>query len=205
MIPLSPSFDAGLALAHRIHREQTKKGTDVPYLAHILSVTAIVLEDGGDETQAIAALLHDAIEDAQPVMTAADVRKEIHDHFGEDVLEIVEHCTDTDQHPKPPWRDRKVAYVASLAHAPSTALRVSAADKLSNVRAIIRDYRQLGDAVWSRFNPGAGKAGVIGYYRALADVFSARMPGALAGDLDRAVQVLEELSGHRGAWPPSEV
>jgi (p)ppGpp synthase/HD superfamily hydrolase len=192
---LSNRIDFAFALAHRIHRQQARKGTEIPYLAHLLGVTAIVLEYGGDENEAIAALLHDAIEDAPPEIGVQKVRDEIRQQFGDDVLEIVEHCTDTDVQPKPPWRARKAAYVAAIEHAPAMALRVSAADKLHNVQSLIRDYRSVGDELWPRFNPEAGKAGILWYYRALANVFNVRMPGALADDLDRAVRVFEELTG----------
>lgn len=200
---LSQRIDAAVVLAHRVHRLQTRKGTQIPYLAHLLGVTAIVLEYGGSETEAIAALLHDTIEDAPADIAAAGVRKLIRESFDEDVLEIVEHCTDSDVQPKPPWRERKTRYLAALEHAPASALRVSAADKLHNVQSLIRDYRAHGEALWGRFNPEAGRAGILGYYRALAEAFKVRMPGALAEDLDRAVTTLEVLAGEPGEWPPA--
>src|SRR5688572_17027721 len=132
-VPLSGRFDAALDLAHQVHRIQARKGTQVPYVAHVLGVATIVLEYGGDENEAIAALLHDAIEDAPADTGAAGVRAAILEQFGDEVLSLVEHCTDTDLQPKPPWPARKAAYVASLEHAPKGALRVSAADKLHNV------------------------------------------------------------------------
>jgi (p)ppGpp synthase/HD superfamily hydrolase len=190
---LSDRFDNALVFAHRIHRQQARKGTQIPYIAHVLGVAAIVMEYGGDENEAIAALLHDAIEDAPADVGADDVRRAIGEQFGNAVLAIVEHCTDTDVQPKPPWRERKAAYVASLEHAPDAALRVSAADKLHNVRALIREYRAVGDPLWLRFNPDAGQQGTLGYYRALVRVFTRRMPGALADDLERAVTELEQI------------
>ena len=198
---LSNRVVIALDLAHRIHRKQARKGTQIPYIAHLLGVAAIVLEDGGSEDEAIAALLHDGIEDAPPEMGVAQVRREIRDNFGNDVLDIVEHCTDTDVQPKPPWPARKAAYVAALADAPVSALRVSAADKLHNVRSLIRDYRAVGDALWSRFNPEAGKAGTLGYYQRLAEVFKQRIPGPLSDDLARDVHTLEALTGF-GDCPP---
>jgi (p)ppGpp synthase/HD superfamily hydrolase len=161
-----------------------------------LGVAAIVLEYGGSEAEATAALLHDSIEDAPPEMGVARVRHEILKRFGNDVLDIVEHCTDTDVQPKPPWQPRKAAYLARLEHAPAIALRVSAADKLHNVRSLIRDYRDVGDALWGRFNPEAGKAGTLWYYRALAGAFARRMPGPLADDLAREVRILEQLTSY---------
>jgi (p)ppGpp synthase/HD superfamily hydrolase len=188
--PLSARFDAALVFAHRIHRHQARKGTTVPYVAHVLGVAAIVLEYGGGENEAIAALLHDAIEDAPPELGPHEVRRMIDGQFGAGVLSIVEHCTDTDEQPKPSWPARKRAYLASLEDAPSDALRVSAADKLHNVRALIRDYRALGDALWERFNPEAGKVRTLDYYRALAGVFARRNPGPLSNDLAAAVAEL---------------
>ena len=193
--PLTIRFDSAFMLAHRIHRGQARKGSQIPYIAHVMGVAALVLEYGGNETEAIAALLHDAIEDAPADMGAQGVRREIGDTFGEEVLAIVEHCTDTDVQPKPPWQERKAAYVAAVQHAPLFALRVSAADKFHNVRSLIRDYRSVGEKLWARFNPEAGKSGTLWYYRSLADVFKDRMPGPLADDLDRAVSTLEALTG----------
>lgn len=197
--PLSARFDAAFMLAHRIHRPQARKGSQIPYIAHVMGVAALVLEYGGNETEAIAALLHDAIEDAPADMGAQVVRREIRNAFGEEVLAIVEHCTDTDVQPKPPWRARKSAYVAAVEHAPTPALRVSAADKFHNVQSLIRDYRSFGDELWVRFNPEAGMSGTLWYYRSLAELFKNRMPGSLADDLDRAVDTLEALADrHRG-------
>jgi (p)ppGpp synthase/HD superfamily hydrolase len=192
--PLTDRFDRAVELAHRIHRQQARKGTQIPYLAHVLGVAGIVLEYGGNEDEAIAALLHDTIEDAPPDFPAAKVRSEIRAAFGDLVLTIVEHCTDTDVQPKPPWRARKAEYLAALEHAPAIALRVSAADKLHNVRALIRDYRSNGELLWQRFNPEAGKSGTLGYYRALVDVFKRRMPGPLTDDLERELIALEHLA-----------
>ena len=195
---LSSRFDDAFAVAQRVHREQTRKGTEVPYIAHVMGVAALVLEFDGSETEAIAALLHDALEDAPPDFDAHRVREIITVRFGLEVLAIVEHCTDTTEQPKPLWRTRKRRYIEEAEHAPPSAMKVSAADKLHNVRSLIRDYRRLGDALWSRFNPDASQSGVLGYYRALADIYLRRMPGSLADELDRAVRELEELTGERG-------
>jgi (p)ppGpp synthase/HD superfamily hydrolase len=125
-----------------------------------------VLEHGGSEVQAIAALLHDSIEDAPAGTTPNQVRQDIRAQFGEEVLNIVEHCTDTDVQPKPPWVERKTKYLANLAAAGpdgDDALLVSAADKLHNVQSLLRDYRVVGDALWERFNKDAGPKGTLGY------------------------------------------
>ena len=198
---LSERFDEALAFAHRVHRRQTRKGTRVPYFAHVIGVASLVLEYGGTEDEAIGALLHDALEDAPDDLPASQVRTIIAERFGSAVLDIVEHCTDTDVKPKPPWRERKQRYVAAAEHAPFSAMKVSAADKLHNVRALIRDFRVEGDALWTRFNPEAGQSGTIGYQRALAELYHRRMPGPLADDLCRGVSELEALTGEKGRWP----
>ncbi len=179
-VPLSSRFDAALALAHRVHRRQARKGTQVPYISHVLGVASIVLEYGGTEDEAIAALLHDALEDAPDDLPAEDVRRLIAEGFGDAVLDIVEDCTDTTVQPKPPWRERKARYVARAEHASLAAMRVSAADKLHN--------------------PETGQSGTLGYYRALADIYKRRLPGPLADDLDLAVGDLEKLTHEPGQW-----
>lgn len=192
---LSERFDRALLLAHRVHRLQHRKGRPVPYIAHLLAVAAVTLDYGGSEDQAIAALLHDALEDTQG-MTPRELRAVIHGEFGDLVLQIVEDCTDTDAQPKPPWRARKEQYIAHLrAHAHEQSLIVSAADKLHNVQSLVRDHRHEGDATFARFNKEAGKSGTVWYYRSLAEVFLERMPGRLADDLDRAVRELEAAAG----------
>src|SRR5436309_13050206 len=147
--PLGERFADALAYAADVHRDQVRKSTAIPYVAHLLAVAARVLEDGGREGEAIAALLHDAPEDQGGEARLADIR----DRFGDRVADIVEACSDTFESPKPPWRGRKEAYLAHLRD-PATAidvLRVSAADKLNNATAILRDLRQLGPRVWERF------------------------------------------------------
>jgi (p)ppGpp synthase/HD superfamily hydrolase len=192
---LSERFDAALALAHQVHRRQMRKGSQVPYIGHLLGVASIVIEYGGNETEAIAALLHDALEDAPDDLGVERVRAMIAEQFGLDVLAIVEHCSDTTEQPKPPWPARKRRYIAAAEHAPRPALFVSAADKLHNVCALMRDYRREGDALWIRLNAEAGKARTVGYYRALADLYLRRLPGPLADDLARFVHEFEEITG----------
>lgn len=149
------------AMAHELHRDQRLKGANRPYLAHLMDVAALVAGYDGDEEQVIAALLHDAVEDqgGRPVLDR------IRDRFGERVAAYVECCSDTDQTPKPPWRERKAAFIARAgAFSPEVRLIV-AADKLANVRSMIRDYRQVGDRLWERFN--GGRDGTLWYHEEL--------------------------------------
>ena len=182
-------FEEALALAHQLHADQTRKGTTIPYIGHLLAVTAIVIENGGTEDEAIAALLHDAIEDAG----GDPIRNTLRKRFGENVLDIVEGLTDTDQMPKPPWRARKEAYLAHLSEASSAVLLVSLADKIHNAGSILRDLRNEGDSVWSRFT--GGRDGTLWYYRALVEAFRARGPfTAMVDELNRVVSEIERLA-----------
>src|SRR6266404_2865900 len=147
---LSRQFEKALVYATRAHRDQTRKKTGIPYIAHILGVTAIAMEYGANETEAIAALLHDAVEDCGGAKRLRDIERK----FGKAVAKIVDGCTDTDQTPKPPWLERKKAYVAHARLASMPTKLVSASDKLHNVRAILMDYRQEGEKLWSRFSRG---------------------------------------------------
>jgi (p)ppGpp synthase/HD superfamily hydrolase len=150
-------------------------------------VTSIVIESGASENQAIAALLHDSAEDQGGRETLERIRAE----FGDQVAEIVESCSDSLGEPKPPWKERKRSYLEHLEHAGEPALLVSLADKLHNVRTIVVDYRDLGEALWDRFN--AGRDDVLAYYRSLAAIFSRRIPGALATELAVTVAELDGL------------
>ena len=209
--PLGSRFSDAIVFAAELHRLQRRKGTQIPYMSHILGVTSIVLEYGADEDEAIAAVLHDAIEDAPGSLgpnKAATVRDFIRFKFGARVLEIVECCTDADVEPKPAWRQRKEQYVSRIAHEPASALLVSAADKLHNVRAILKDFRTGGPTVFDRFNAAAGAEGTIGYYRGLANAFQIRIPnlddprlGDLVAEVDTTVTELEREVGIVGQWP----
>ncbi|MEY2568529.1 MAG: hypothetical protein QOE35_3058 [Actinomycetota bacterium] len=183
---LGQRFQAALVDAARLHRDQVRKQTQVPYVSHLLAVCALVLEDGGDENEAIAALLHDAVED----QGGAAVLEHIDDLFGQEVATIVAGCSDTDQTPKPPWRLRKEAFIARLADpATSTSvLRVAAADKLHNARSVLAERQVIGDIVWDRFN--AGKDEQLWYYRAVVEVLRTRFPGRLTDELADVVQRL---------------
>jgi (p)ppGpp synthase/HD superfamily hydrolase len=187
---LSPQFEKALTYATRIHGGQLRKKTRIPYIAHILGVAAIAMEYGANETEAIGALLHDAVEDCGGAKRLRDIERK----FGKDVAKIVEGCTDTDQTPKPPWRNRKKAYVAHVRHAPMSTKLVSASDKLHNVRAILMDYRQEGEKLWSRFN--AGKQGALWYYRALVNALNGKRIQPLVQELDRTLTQLELLSNN---------
>ncbi len=187
-VTLSARFDEALGYARRLHAAQVCKGTAIPYIAHLLAVTAIVLEHGGEEDEAIAALLHDAVEDQGGSATRTEIRR----RFGEHVAAIVDGCTDAETIPKPPWRARKEAYVAHIAHASPSVRLVSGADKLHNARAILADYRQHGDELWARFT--GGRDGTLWYYRALADAFRAVGSTPLIEELERTVRELEQLA-----------
>jgi (p)ppGpp synthase/HD superfamily hydrolase len=184
---LSSHFREALVYACELHAEQVRKGSRVPYVAHLLGVASIALEYGAKEDEAIAALLHDAIEDQGGVST----KQEIQRRFGETVATIVDGCSDTDQTPKPPWRERKQAYIDHIPKASASVRLVSAADKLYNARSIVQDYRQVGEAIWERFTGGA--SGTLWYYRAIVDAFKRVEITPLVEELDRVVSQLEQL------------
>ncbi len=187
-IKLGPRFDEAFRYAAEKHAAQTRKKTDVPYISHLMSVAALVLEAGGDEDQAIAALLHDVVEDCggEPVL------EEVRQRFGERVANIVEGCTDAYTIPKPPWKQRKLDYLEVLRRADDDIRLVSAADKLHNVRTILADYRHEGDRVWDRFS--GRKDGTLWYYRAVLDVLRRGRPNRLVDELHRVVTELETLA-----------
>jgi GTP pyrophosphokinase len=186
----SRRFVDALTAAASMHGAQRRKGSDVPYIAHLLGTCAIALEYGADEDEAIAALLHDAIEDVQPT----DAARATVASFGERVLAIVVGCTDADTHPKPPWRERKQRYIDHLREADASVLLVSAADKLHNARSLVADLRRVGDALWDRFN--AGRDETLWYYRSVIDAMRANpvYNRELVNELDRVVSELVEAS-----------
>jgi GTP pyrophosphokinase len=185
---LGARFEEALAYAARLHTAQVRKGSDIPYIAHLLAVASLVLEHGAGEDEAIAALLHDAVEDQGGRTTLEEIRR----RFGDAVAEIVAGCTDADVTPKPPWRPRKEAYVAHIHTAPPGVRLVSAADKLHNARAVLADYRELGEALWPRFK--GGKEGTLWYYRALVEAYRVAGGSPLVDELDRVVSELERLA-----------
>ena len=188
-----PRFRAALVLAAEVHADQRRKGTEIPYVAHVLAVTAIVLEHGGDEDEAIAALLHDAVEDGggRPML------ERIRNEFGERVAMIVDGCTDAYVDPKPPWAERKRAYLAELATEDDAVVLVSAADKLHNATAILNDHRTVGDAVWGRFR--ATPEETVGYYVALAAVYRRRLPDTSLAE--KVARVVDDLTREAGVTP----
>jgi len=189
-IALTPRFAEALTYAERVHAGQTRKGMSIPYIAHPLGVASIALEHGANEDEAIAALLHDAIEDSpDPRLVKEDIRR----RFGAAVAAIVEGCSDSETQPKPPWRERKERYVAHLRGASPSICLVSAADKLYNAWAILGDYREIGEALWERFT--AKKDGTLWYYRELVEVFRKTGPRRLAEELDRIVTEIEQRAG----------
>ncbi len=185
---LSTRFEEVLVFATQLHAGQTRKGTTIPYISHLLAVTAIVLEHGGNEDEAIAALLHDSIEDQGGTSTREEIRR----HFGDKVVEIINGCTDSDVMPKPPWRERKEAYIAHISVASAPVRLVSAADKLHNARTVLEDYRIVGEALWKRFN--GGKEGTLWYYRAAVDALRKSGTSPLIEELDRVVSEIECLA-----------
>lgn len=189
---LSERFESALGYAASAHRDQTRKGTDIPYIAHLMGVASIVLENGGDEDTAIAALLHDAVEDQGGEARMEDIQR----RFGPRVAAIVAACTDAWTDPKPPWKDRKVEYVAHVRTAPPEVRLVSMADKLHNARALVADYREVGEGLWSRFN--GGRQGTLWYYQALADAFAANGPSPLLSEFERTVDELLRLADEPG-------
>lgn len=186
--PLTERFDTALAYASAAHRTHFRKGTTIPYVSHLIGVASIALENGADEDQAIAALLHDAVEDQGGAPRLADIRAT----FGDRVADIVDHCTDTDAEPKPAWRPRKEAYIDHLSSVPKDALEVSLADKTHNAGAIVADLHCHGDQLWARFN--GGREGSLWYYRSLSDRFQELVPGPGADPLARLVDEMERLS-----------
>jgi (p)ppGpp synthase/HD superfamily hydrolase len=195
---MSTRFDEALIIASRLHSAQLRKATRIPYIAHLLAVTALVIEDGGGEDEAIAALLHDSIEDQGDDYPGGRdaLRGHIHAHFGAEVLEIVNACTDDDAYgcstggkdDPATWRPRKQAYVDRIPRLEAAALRVSCADKLHNARSLLADYREYGEALWSRFRTKSGDD-QLWYYESL--VLALGGAGRLADELARVVAQLK--------------
>jgi len=190
MITLSSRFDKAFAYAHEVHSTQTRKGSGAPYLGHLMGVSSIVLDDGGSEDEAIAALLHDAAEDHGGRPRLEDIRS----RFGDAVAKIVEDCTDAWDTPRPSWIVRKQAYVKHARSLPSSSLRVSAADKVHNAYAILRDLRNIGEAVWTRYESPADD--VVAYYESLVRAYREAGGGRLVDELERIVRGIQREMGY---------
>jgi (p)ppGpp synthase/HD superfamily hydrolase len=186
---LGPRLHRAFGYAARKHEGQTRKQTAVPYLSHLMAVTSLVLEAGGDEEMAMAALLHDVVEDCGGMPRL----REIHRMFGPRVAKMVEGCTDSFVNPKLPWTVRKGDYLKKLKHKNAETRLVSACDKLHNVRTVISDYRKDGESIWQRFN--GGRDGTLWYYRALSDEFQRRKANRITQELAIAVAELERVVG----------
>ena len=184
---LGPRFQEALVMASKLHENQVRKMREVPYISHILSVTALVLQDGGSEDEAIAALLHDAVED----QGGEDTLKNIREKFGEFVASVVLQCSDTLVKPKPPWKARKEQHLANLEEADMAVLRIIAADKLHNARSILRDLRASGPVLWEHFN--GGREGTLWYFKSLNELLIKRKPGYLQKELGRVIAEIEKL------------
>jgi (p)ppGpp synthase/HD superfamily hydrolase len=192
---LGPRLQSAFRYAAEKHEGQARKQTSVPYLSHLMAVASLVLEAGGDEEMAIAALLHDVVEDCGGMPRLREVRK----LFGDRVAKIVEGCTDSFSDPKLEWKQRKDDYLEHLKHADLETRLVSAADKLHNVRTILTDYRKDGEKIWERFS--GKKDGTLWYYRALSNEYqhtSNRLTSELAitlSELEEAVSKNTPRSG----------
>jgi (p)ppGpp synthase/HD superfamily hydrolase len=190
MPTLTRRFDEAFAYAHETHAGHTRKGSGVPYIGHLMGVASIVIDDGGTEDEAIAALLHDAAEDCGGRPRLEDIRT----RFGDTVARIVEDCTDSWDDPKGPWAERKQQYVEHARRLAAPSLRVSAADKVHNSYAILRDLRNTGDKVWERFN--AKPDDILAYYQSLVRSYREAGGGRLVDELDRIVRAIEREMGY---------
>ncbi len=187
----SDKLPEAFRLAHELHRDQVRKGTGVPYITHLMAVAAAVGRYGGSEAQVVAALLHDAVEDQGGLPTLEAIRA----GFGEQVARYVDGCSDSYETPKPPWLERKKAYIEKLPGEPPEVKLISAADKLDNVRNISADLREHGDAIWDRFN--AGRDGTVWYYEKVFEVLRTTWNHPILDELKRAVADLSAAAGRR--------
>jgi (p)ppGpp synthase/HD superfamily hydrolase len=179
---LTNRFTLALIQSQQWHSQQLRKGSNITYFSHLMSVAALVLEDGGSEDEAIAALLHDAIEDCG----GEPIRQEILRLFGSSITNLVEGCTECSVTPKPPWQERKLKYLQQLQSAPPAVIRISLADKLHNARSIDRDLQQIGELVWEKFN--GGKEGTAWYYQELIAIYRDRTQSWMVEELFTLVQ-----------------
>jgi (p)ppGpp synthase/HD superfamily hydrolase len=186
---LTGQFSKALVYAELKHHTQVRKGGDIPYIGHLLTVAGLVINDGGSEAQAIAALLHDAVEDQGGPATLEEIKT----NFGDEVARIVDECSDTDEEPKPPWLERKQRYIDHLAEVGEDTLLVSVADKLDNARSMLRDYHEHGPSLWQRFNR-KNPHDHLWYYGELLKAYRARGCSSwMVEELDRVVEELKRL------------
>ena len=185
---LTERYADALQLALKLHSGQVRKGTMIPYFSHLIAVSSIALEHGATEDEAIAALLHDAVEDAGGKPTLGMIQS----RFGQPVAEIVDGCTDAYEEPKPPWRPRKEAYLQHLETASPSVRLVSNSDKLHNARSILSDLRVHGPSLWSRFT--APMESTLWYYRSLVQAFAGHGRTPLVDELDLTVSSIEASS-----------
>lgn len=184
----SERVDAALGFVAAAFRHRARKGSNVPYLSHLLAVAALVAEHGGDEDQIVAALLHDYLEDIP-----GSSEGEVEQLFGARVARLVVALSDALEHPKPPWQERKQRYLDKLAHEPAELKLISAADKLHNARSLIRDHAQVGDALWQRFS--ASREQTLWYYRSVAQALGRNWSHPLLSELERCVDELLAVAG----------
>lgn len=185
---LTVKFETALVYATRLHDKQTRKMSGVPYISHLLSVSALVLEAGGNENEAIAALLHDSVEDQGGNQTREQIRRV----FGSEIVAIIDGCTECDTYPKPPWEERKQKYLENLRHATPSVRRVSLADKLHNARSLLADRQKFGDKVWTRFK--GGKEKTLWFYRSLIEVYQQTGSDWMTEEFTRVASELIETS-----------
>lgn len=190
-VTLTDRFETALVYASRLHARQYRKNRQVPYIAHLLSVAALVLEDGGDEDEAIAALLHDAIED----QGGAKTREAIRAQFGDRVTAIVDGCTESDTIPKPSWQERKQRYLQQIQQASASVRRVSLADKLHNARSLLTSLQQEGEVVWSRFHGGREKT--LWFYHALLQIYQATGSDCMTEAFKQVLLGIEQVESQR--------
>jgi (p)ppGpp synthase/HD superfamily hydrolase len=190
MTKLTSRFDEAFRYAHEVHQSQTRKGTGSPYVGHLMGVASIVLDDGGSEDEAIGALLHDAAEDHGGRPRLEDIRT----RFGDAVAKIVEDCTDSWSQPREPWLERKQAYIQHARRLSGPSLRVSAADKVHNAYAILRDLRNIGERVFEQFQ--ATPDDVLAYYESLVRAYREAGGGLLVDELDRIVRGIQREIGY---------
>lgn len=184
---LSSRFDEALIFANRTHAQQKRKHSGAPYLAHVLGVTALVLEDGGSEDEAIGALLHDAAEDQGGEQMLATIREK----FGAKIEQIVRECSDTLASPKPPWRKRKEQHLEVLRTALPETIRIMQADKVYNARNLQRSLIEHGPQAWQKFK--GGREGTLWYFRQMHTLLSQTRSGYLMMELGRLIEILERF------------